>query len=76
MHACVPRAPKKSLPRKGKPGRLAKTSILKSGCMTMVFVLPLASSGSLEKTELELDSGTQTHQHKHSFFPFLPLPSF
>ena len=28
-----PRAAKKSLPRKGKPGRLASTIILKSGCM-------------------------------------------
>ena len=29
-----PRAAKKSLPKKGKPGRLARTSVRKSGCIS------------------------------------------
>ncbi|KYN31979.1 hypothetical protein ALC56_13732, partial [Trachymyrmex septentrionalis] len=34
-----PRAPKKSLPKNGKPGLFANTIILKSGCMGMLFAL-------------------------------------
>jgi len=66
VHVCgVPRAPKKSLPRNGKPGRLARTSILKSGCMTMVLGLPSASWGSLQETRSELvGHDKQTHQNK------------
>ena len=35
----LPMAPKKSLPRNGKPGRLAKTIMRKSGCDTMTVSL-------------------------------------
>ena len=42
----LPREPKKSFPRKGKPGRLARTSILKSGCMGMTLGLAWTSRGS------------------------------
>ncbi|KYN03318.1 hypothetical protein ALC62_05818 [Cyphomyrmex costatus] len=34
-----PRAPKKSLPKNGKPGLFANTIILKSGCIGMLFAL-------------------------------------
>ena len=48
-----PRAAKKSLPRKGKPGRLAKTNIRKSGCMAMYLSLVAeARNGLVEGTIL------------------------
>lgn len=50
-HLYIPIAPKKSFPRKGKPGLLASTIILKSGCKSMVLVLPSASLGSLKKEQ-------------------------
>ena len=37
MSKYLPIAPKKSFPRKGKPGRLASTTILKSLCALMAF---------------------------------------
>lgn len=38
--------PKKSLPKKGKPGLLARTTILKSGWITITFSLPSTLAAS------------------------------
>lgn len=46
MPDVLPRAPKKSFPKKGKPGLLAKTIMRKSGCILITFALPFASVGS------------------------------
>lgn len=51
MPDVLPRAPKKSFPKKGKPGRLAKTNMRKSGCIVITLALPSASMGSRRKKE-------------------------
>ena len=51
----IPIAPKKSLPRNGKPGRLAKTIMRKSGCATMTVSLagiPDVAVGQTQNAEL------------------------
>ena len=51
----IPIAPKKSLPRNGKPGRLAKTIMRKSGCTTMTVSLagiPDVAVGQTQNAEL------------------------
>lgn len=42
----LPKVPKKSLPKKGKPGLLARTTILKSGWTTIAFSLPSTLAAS------------------------------
>lgn len=49
-----PRAPKKSLPRNGKPGLFARTIILKSGCIVMQFA-SRASPAARETIRLPSD---------------------
>lgn len=51
IHVYIPIAPKKSFPRKGKPGLFANTIILKSGCNTMVLGLPSPLCTSLKKKQ-------------------------
>jgi hypothetical protein len=42
----LPKVPKKSLPKKGKPGLLARASILKSGWIATRFSLPSTFAAS------------------------------
>ena len=64
----VPRAAKKSFPRNGKPGLLARTIILKSGCMGMSLSAwrwdwwPVCRATCIIKTGLNMWGCSYHHQ--------------
>lgn len=67
-----PSAPKKSFPKKGKPGRLAKTIILKSGCMTMTLGISVAPKcGKYNKKQMK--NVEINNSYSSNAYLFLPV---